>query len=110
MKKFLMMAAVALLTTMTAGAQRLEVMDAEGHGIPMVSVLTEDGTLLGTTDLSGVLPDVKGNAKVARKKAIKADYGSSMTLNQLAEYERQHHIPALSAATLQAIGKLKSQW
>lgn len=40
-------------------AQKIEVVDADGHGIPLVSVLTEDGTLIGTTDLSGALSDVK---------------------------------------------------
>ena len=46
----------------------------------------------------------------ARKKAIKEEYGSSMTLEQVAEYERKHNVPELSPVTIQAIGKLKSQW
>ncbi len=53
-----------MLAAMCAQAQRLEVVDADGHGIPLVSVLTEDGTLLGTTDFNGVLANVKGNARV----------------------------------------------
>ena len=59
------MAAVAMMTAVSAQAQRIEVMDADGHGIPLVSVLTEDGVLIGTTNLDGVLSDVKGAAKVA---------------------------------------------
>ena len=59
------MLAVMLMIVICAKAQRIEVVDAEGHGIPMVSVLTEDGNLIGTTDLSGVLADVKGAGKVA---------------------------------------------
>lgn len=65
MRKILMMVAVAMMTAMSAVAQKIEVVDADGHGIPLVSVLTEDGTLIGTTDLSGAISDVKGNAKVA---------------------------------------------
>ena len=65
MKRTLLLAAVAMMTAICAQAQKIEVVDADGHGIPLVSVLTEDGTLIGTTDLSGALSDVKGNAKVA---------------------------------------------
>ncbi len=60
-----MMVAVAMMTAMSVQAQKIEVVDADGHGIPLVSVLTEDGNLIGTTDLNGVLADVKGAAKVA---------------------------------------------
>ena len=65
MKKFLLLAAVVLMTTVSAMAQRIEVVDAGGQGIPLVSVLTEDGTYIGTTGLDGVLSDVKGAKKVA---------------------------------------------
>lgn len=64
MKKFLMMAAVVAMTAITVNAQRILVVDNEGHGIPLVSVLAEGGTLIGTTDLDGVLPDVKGANRV----------------------------------------------
>jgi hypothetical protein len=67
-KIFVRVASMLLLlmaSVQTALAQRLEVVDAEGHGIPLVSVLTEDGVLIGTTDMSGVLADMKGAAKVA---------------------------------------------
>ena len=65
MKKILLMVAVAIMTATTMNAQRIQVVDNEGQGIPLVSVLTEDGNLIGTTDLDGVLADVKGAAKVA---------------------------------------------
>ena len=65
MKRFLMMVAVAMMTAICAQAQKIEVVDTDGHGIPLVSVLTEDGNLIGTTDLNGVLADVKGAPKVA---------------------------------------------
>lgn len=45
-------------------AQKLVVRDNEGIGIPLASVLTEDGILIGTTDLDGVLPDVNGAKRV----------------------------------------------
>lgn len=62
--KLLALAAVAMMTAMSAMAQRIEVVDAEGNGIPLVSVTTEDGVFVGTTDLNGVLDDVKGAQKV----------------------------------------------
>jgi hypothetical protein len=65
MKRILWMVAVAMMAVLGAQAQKIEVVDAEGHGIPLVSVLTEDGNLIGTTDLNGVVNDVKGAAKVA---------------------------------------------
>ena len=64
MNKFLIMAAIAMMTAMSTMAQKIEVVDADGNGIPLVCVLTEDGNLIGTTDLDGVLADVKGAAQV----------------------------------------------
>ena len=62
--KMLMMAAVVMMTAMSAMAQKIEVVDADGNGIPLVSVTTEDGVFVGKTDLNGVLDDVKGAQKV----------------------------------------------
>lgn len=53
-----------MMTVMNAMAQKIEVVDADGNGIPLVSVTTEDGVFIGKTDLSGVLADVKGTQKV----------------------------------------------
>ena len=64
MKKFFQMVAVAMMTAMSAQAQKIEVVDADGNGIPLVSVTTEDGVYIGKTDLNGVLADVKGAQKV----------------------------------------------
>ena len=64
MKKFLLMVAVAIMTAMGAQAQKIEVVDANGNGIPMVSVTTESGEYIGKTDLNGMLADVKGAKKV----------------------------------------------
>ena len=60
-----MIVAAAMMAVISVQAQRIEVVDANGHGIPLVSVLTEDGNLIGTTDLDGVVANVKGATKVA---------------------------------------------
>jgi hypothetical protein len=65
MKKLLMMVAVTIMTVISAQAQKIQVVDDDGNGIPLVSVLTESGTFIGTTDLNGVLTDVNGATKVA---------------------------------------------
>lgn len=65
MKKILLMVAVAIMTALSVEAQKIQVVDASGRGIPLANVLAEDGNLIGTTDLNGSLADVKGAAKVA---------------------------------------------
>ena len=65
MKKFLLIVAVVMMAAISAKAQKIQVVDDDGNGIPLVSVLTENGVLIGTTNLDGVLTDVKGAAKVA---------------------------------------------
>lgn len=64
MKKYLFTLAAFLLTTLSAKAQKITVVDSEGNGIHLVTVLAEDGNLIGITDLSGTLLDVKGAKKV----------------------------------------------
>jgi len=63
MKKFLFMV-TACLAVMSAKAQRIEVVDSDGNGIHLVTVLTEDGNMIGTTSLEGVIADVKGAKKI----------------------------------------------
>ncbi len=55
---------VAVMAAMNAQAQKIQVVDSEGNGIPLVSVLTEDGLIIGATDLGGTLADAKGAKKV----------------------------------------------
>lgn len=43
------------MVAMSAKAQRIEVVDSDGNGIHLVSVLTEDGNMIGTTSLEGVI-------------------------------------------------------
>lgn len=65
MKKILLTVAVAMMTTISAQAQKIQIVDNDGNAIPLVSVLNEDGTYIGTTGMDGVLADVKGAARVA---------------------------------------------
>ena len=65
MKKVLLLVAVAIMPVMSAHAQKIQIVDDDGNAIPLVSVMTEDGVLIGTTDFNGVLADVKGAAKVS---------------------------------------------
>ena len=64
-KLFLMMTAVAMMTAMSAQAQKIQVVDNDGNAIALVSVLTTDGNYIGTTGMDGVLADVKGAQKVS---------------------------------------------
>lgn len=63
--RLFMMLVLLMMTTISAEAQKIEVVNAEGHAIPLVSVLTQDGILIGTTNMNGELTDVKGHTKVA---------------------------------------------
>jgi hypothetical protein len=42
-----------------------------------------------------------------KKKELKTNYKSLITIDKLATYEHQHNIPALPATVRQAINKLK---
>lgn len=64
MKRILFMAAVLLMAVIGAKAQRIKVVDSDGNGIHLVRVLTEDGNMIGTTSLEGVIADVKGAKKI----------------------------------------------
>ena len=64
MKKILLFGAIAIMTVMSATAQKIKVMDADGNALHLVSVLTEKGHLIGTTDLNGEVADVKGAPKI----------------------------------------------
>ena len=65
MKKRLTMIVTAIIATISAQAQKIQIVDNDGNAIPLVSVMTEDGIYIGTTGLDGVLADVKGAKKVA---------------------------------------------
>lgn len=60
MKKILLIFAAYLITILSVKAQKITVLDSDGGGIPLATVLTEDGIIIGTTNLDGVLNDIKG--------------------------------------------------
>lgn len=123
MKKFLLMVVVAMMTTIGIQAQRIEVVDADGHGIPLVSVLTEDGNLdtdhwewnggKGRMKMiietyateRGYMDKQEWNAK---KKELKQNYKSMMTLDQLEAYATAHGIPALAPTMIRAINAMQN--
>ena len=63
-KRIPVMIAAVMMTVVNISAQRIQVVDSDGQGIPLASVLTEDGIFIATTDLNGVVDDVKGAARV----------------------------------------------
>lgn len=60
MKKRFLFIGVFLLLTLCASSQKLTVVDGDGSGIHLVTVLDEEGNMIGSTDLSGTILDVKG--------------------------------------------------
>ena len=63
MKKILFWA-ILMIVALSAKAQKITVVDSDGNGIHLVTVLSEDGNMIGVTDLSGTLLDVKGAKEV----------------------------------------------
>ena len=59
-----MLAAILACSLVNVYGQRIQVVDQKGNGIALVSVTTIDGNLIGTTDIEGVLSNVKGHQKV----------------------------------------------
>ena len=64
MKRLLLIAVVALMTTLSAVAQRIQVVDTDGNPVSYASVMTTDAKYIGITDLNGMLADVKGATDV----------------------------------------------
>ena len=86
MKKILLMAAVAFITILSVNAQKIHTVDKDGQPIPYASISTEAGDIIGTTDLNGILNDVKGAEVVSithvayKSKKVKVGQGSRVTL------------------------------
>lgn len=55
---------ILLLSSMYVGAQRISVVDDQGNGIHLVTVLTEDGNMIGITNLEGMTPDLGGAVRI----------------------------------------------
>lgn len=62
---FWLAAVFAICGTMGVQAQKIQVVDKEGQGIALASVMDGNGVLIGLTDLNGVLADVKGAGRIA---------------------------------------------
>ena len=63
MKKILLILAVCALAAIGVRAQKVQVVDDEGLGIPLATVLTEEGVMIGSTNLEGYF-DMNGAQKV----------------------------------------------
>ena len=59
--QLILMAAMWMCLSGKASAQQLQVVDADGEPVAFVCVTTENGVLVGTTDIDGWLDDAKGN-------------------------------------------------
>ena len=86
MKKILLAVAVAIMTAMSAQAQKIQTVDKNGQPIPYASIFTEAGDIIGTTGLDGILDDVKGTEVVSithvayKSKKVKVGQGGRVTL------------------------------
>ena len=56
---------LSLYGAMSVYAQKIQVVNKEGQGIALASVIDGNGVLIGLTDLNGVLADVKGASTIA---------------------------------------------
>ena len=57
MRRTLLIALFSLIASMSMNAQRIQVVDQNGHGIPFVHILTEDGTIIGGKEFMQSLMD-----------------------------------------------------
>jgi len=79
---------LSLLVVMAASAkaQKLQTVDKDGQPVPYASVISQDGKFIGTTDLNGVLDDMKGAEVVSithvayQSKTVKVEQGGRVTL------------------------------
>ena len=63
MRKTLLIVVAFLTAAIGIKAQKVQVVDDEGMGIPLASILTEEGMMIGSTNLEGYF-DMKGAEKV----------------------------------------------
>jgi len=64
MKRILLTAAIVLCCVNVVLAQRIEVVDKQGNGVPYATVTTPDAEFIGTTDMNGVLENTKDYATI----------------------------------------------
>ena len=87
MKRLFVLAIAAIMAAMGVNAQKIQVVDKDGQPVPYASVIGEEGNIIGTTDLNGVLDDVKGAEVVSvthvayKTKKAKVGQGGRVTLD-----------------------------
>ena len=75
-----------VLIATSASAQKLQTVDKDGQPVPYASIIGEDGSIIGTTNLEGILDDVKGAEVVSithvayQPKKVKVGQGGRVTL------------------------------
>ena len=80
------MVVATMMVTMGAKAQKIQTVDKDGEPIPYASIMSEDGNFIGTTDLNGILNDVKGAEMVSithvayQPKKVKVGQGGKVVL------------------------------
>lgn len=100
MKRILMMAAVAMITAMTMNAQRIQVCDSEGQPVPYAHIINDNGDIIGTTNLNGILDDVKGAKVISvshiayKPKKVNVERGGRITLEDI-----EFDLPAITITT-----------
>jgi hypothetical protein len=71
----------------TATAQKMQTVDKAGQPVPYASILNENGDIVGTTDINGVIKDVKGAKTVSithvayQPKQVTVTDGAVITLD-----------------------------
>ena len=75
-----------MMAVISVQAQKVQTVDKDGQPIPYASIISEDGSIIGTTDLNGILDDVKGAEVVSithvayKSKKVKVGQGGRVTL------------------------------
>lgn len=78
--------ALLVMIAASATAQKLQTVDKDGQPVPYVSVISEDGDIIGTTGLDGVLDNLKGAEVVSvthvayKSKKVKVGQGGRVVL------------------------------
>ena len=80
MRKYVFLVVAALMAALSASAQRLQVVDKEGRGVALASVLHDNGILIGTTDINGVA-SIKININKVGTFTAQAMYAGNSAYN-----------------------------
>ncbi|MBQ3632212.1 MAG: hypothetical protein II949_13425 [Prevotella sp.] len=87
MRHFVLMVVAAMMATVSVKAQQLKTVDKDGQPVPYASISSEDGNFIGTTNLDGVLADVKGAEVVSithvayQPQKVRVGQGGVVTLD-----------------------------